>query len=43
MVRKKEGHGFYDEDNREDLYLAMWEFFDQHIGPGAQVTTSATN
>ena len=41
MVKAKEGHGFFDETNREQLYTRMWEFFDRHIGAGAQ--TSASN
>lgn len=36
MVKKKEGHGFYDIDNRVELYDSMLEFFDRHIGAGRQ-------
>lgn len=35
MIKEKEGHGFYDVDNRVELYTAMLEFFNRHIGPGA--------
>ena len=35
MVKDKEGHGFYDIDNRVELYDSMLEFFNQHIGPDA--------
>ncbi len=33
MVKDKEGHGFYDTDNRVELYTSMLAFFDRHIGP----------
>ncbi|NBD95078.1 MAG: prolyl oligopeptidase family serine peptidase [Gammaproteobacteria bacterium] len=33
MLKEDEGHGFYDVDNRVDLYEAMHEFLDKHIGP----------
>ncbi|WP_445358749.1 alpha/beta hydrolase family protein [Microbulbifer sp. ANSA005] len=32
---KKEGHGFYTEENRMKLYTELLEFLDQHIGIGA--------
>ncbi|MEM1081676.1 MAG: S9 family peptidase [Pseudomonadota bacterium] len=36
MIKEKEGHGFYDVDNRVELYTSMLEFFDKHIGPDAE-------
>lgn len=33
MVKKKEAHGFADEDNRTELYQAMAEFLDEHTAP----------
>ncbi len=35
MVKDDEGHGFFDEDNRVELYTQMLEFFETHIGPEA--------
>ncbi len=35
LVKPKEAHGFYDEDNREELYERLLAFFDRHIGPKA--------
>lgn len=32
LVKAKEGHGFYNEDNRVELYDRLLEFFDTHIG-----------
>lgn len=32
LVKAKEGHGFYNEDNRVELYDRLLAFFDQHIG-----------
>jgi len=32
MIKEKEGHGFYQVDNRVDLYTAMLAFFNKHIG-----------
>lgn len=32
MIKEKEGHGFYDVDNRVELYDEMLAFFDRHIG-----------
>jgi len=34
MIKEKEGHGFYQVDNRVDLYEAMLAFFNKHIGAG---------
>lgn len=36
MVKEDEGHGFFDVDNRVELYDSMLEFFDRHIGPDRQ-------
>lgn len=35
MIKEKEGHGFFDVDNRVDLYDQMLSFFDKHIGKSA--------
>ncbi|MDX1572015.1 MAG: S9 family peptidase, partial [Xanthomonadales bacterium] len=35
MVKNDEGHGFAKQENRIELYTAMAEFFDKHIGSGA--------
>lgn len=44
MIKEKEGHGFQDVDNRVDLYSAMLEFFDKHIGRGEDLMdTTAAN
>lgn len=32
LVKPKEAHGFYDEDNREELYERLLAFLDRHIG-----------
>ena len=32
LTKPKEGHGFYNEDNRLDLYNQMLAFFEKHIG-----------
>jgi len=32
MLKEEEGHGFYDVDNRVDMYQAMVAFLDRHIG-----------
>lgn len=32
LVKNNEGHGFSKEENRIELYTAMAEFFDKHIG-----------
>ncbi|MEC8325048.1 MAG: S9 family peptidase [Pseudomonadota bacterium] len=34
MTKEKEGHGFYDETNREELYHKMLAFFEKNIGKG---------
>lgn len=31
MVRKKEGHGFYNEDNRVEFYERLLAFLDKHL------------
>lgn len=41
IVEKKEGHGFYDLQNQIDLYTAMEQFLDRHIG--AKRDTAATH
>jgi dienelactone hydrolase len=33
LVENREGHGFFDVDNRENLYTRMFAFLEQHIGP----------
>lgn len=38
MVKEEEGHGFYNVDNRVELYDSMLEFLDQHIGPDREAT-----
>lgn len=35
MLKEDEGHGFYDVDNRVDMYTAMRDFLDRHIGEEA--------
>ncbi len=32
LVEKKEGHGFFKQENREKFYTKMLSFLDQHIG-----------
>lgn len=32
MVKEKEGHGFYKEEHRLELYQRMLTFLDKHIG-----------
>ena len=32
MLKKNEGHGFRNEENRFEFYQAMETFLDQHIG-----------
>ncbi|WHI48077.1 prolyl oligopeptidase family serine peptidase [Microbulbifer sp. VAAF005] len=32
---KREGHGFYTEENNMKLYTELLEFLDEHIGIGA--------
>jgi len=36
MIKEEEGHGFFDVDNRVDMYTAMLDFLDQHIGKEAE-------
>ena len=31
MVKENEGHGFYNEENRFDFYMAMAEFLENHL------------
>ena len=33
MVRYNEGHGFYNEENRFEVYKAMVGFFARHLQP----------
>jgi len=33
LIKEDEGHGFYDVDNRVELYESMLGFFNRHIGP----------
>jgi acylaminoacyl-peptidase len=40
MVKPKEGHGFYQPENRLELYERMLAFLDKHIG-GDEKTASA--
>lgn len=42
IVEEKEGHGFYDFQNQVDLYNAMEEFLNQHIGTGAMSAPPST-
>ena len=35
MIKEEEGHGFFDVDNRVELYDRMLAFFDRYIGPSA--------
>ncbi|GAB2512422.1 alpha/beta hydrolase family protein [Microbulbifer agarilyticus] len=32
LTKRKEGHGFVNNKNREDLYIKLLAFFDKHIG-----------
>jgi len=43
MVKEEEGHGFYDVDNRVDLYTSMLAFFDRHIGDTAEAATASVD
>lgn len=36
LVKDAEGHGFYKEENRIELYEKMEQFLDQHIGKAAK-------
>jgi dipeptidyl aminopeptidase/acylaminoacyl peptidase len=35
LAKPGEGHGFWKEENREELYTRMLAFLEAHIGPGA--------
>jgi dipeptidyl aminopeptidase/acylaminoacyl peptidase len=37
VIEDKEGHGFYDLDNNDELYPQMVAFFDKYIGDGRRV------
>ncbi|MEQ1439286.1 prolyl oligopeptidase family serine peptidase [Fontimonas sp. SYSU GA230001] len=41
LVKSGEGHGFWSEINREELYTRMLAFLDAHIGQGAATPQSA--
>jgi dipeptidyl aminopeptidase/acylaminoacyl peptidase len=43
MVKDEEGHGFYDVDNRVELYTSMLAFFDKHIGENAEEATASVD
>lgn len=32
LAKPTEGHGFYDEDNREEFFVKLLDFLDRHIG-----------
>ncbi len=36
LVKDAEGHGFYKEENRIELYEKMEQFLDQHIGKASK-------
>lgn len=38
LAKAGEGHGFYSEENREQLDEKLLAFFDRHIGPNSQVS-----
>ncbi|TJY60010.1 S9 family peptidase [Sinimarinibacterium sp. CAU 1509] len=38
MVKSNEGHGFWNEDHREELYTKMLAFLREHIGAGAPMS-----
>ena len=40
LVKPREGHGFYDPDNREELFERMLGFLEQHIGAGYEIDQS---
>lgn len=42
LSRSNEGHGFYIESNRVDLYNKMLDFLDRHIGNKVTATSPAT-
>ncbi|AKS41777.1 alpha/beta hydrolase family protein [Wenzhouxiangella marina] len=41
LIKEEEGHGFYNVDNRVELYERMLSFFNRHIGePSAEVASN---
>lgn len=40
LAKSGEGHGFYDVDNRIEMYTKVLAFLKQNIGPGAPVTAA---
>lgn len=36
IIQRREGHGFYDLDNRIELYTQLQAFLDRHIGPSRE-------
>ncbi len=40
-IYENEGHGFYDDAHRADLYTRMLAFLDRNIGPGAALPAAA--
>jgi dipeptidyl aminopeptidase/acylaminoacyl peptidase len=43
LEKDYEGHGFFKEENKRELYTKMLAFFDKHIGAGAAATTASNN
>lgn len=41
MIKEDEGHGFFDEDNRVELFDRMLQFFETHIGQNNQEQASS--
>lgn len=41
VIYDREGHGFYQEDNRVDFYSRLVNFLQRHIGAGATRTSTA--
>jgi dipeptidyl aminopeptidase/acylaminoacyl peptidase len=41
LVERREGHGFYNMENRVRLYTQLLAFLDRHIGPAAARAASA--
>lgn len=41
MIKEEEGHGFFNVDNRVELYNQMLAFFDRHIGGGSEAAQTA--
>jgi dipeptidyl aminopeptidase/acylaminoacyl peptidase len=37
MIKDNEGHGFHNEENRFDFYMAMEQFLENHIGDSASL------